>query len=149
MKELSLREVMEMYSGGKEVSQIGNPVIDMLTLGLNKDLEFLEYKVRPKECFKNCVFMCRFLESRGFKCRYCEGFVTYDKKFPIEHAFIMVKIRDAEWGILDPTFEIALKQGLSELRKEDYYLIKDFSSEELTEIMLKEKRYGPFYNLKR
>lgn len=143
MKEMNLEEVLKLYARGRKISQICNPVMSLSDL----DIEIPDYvkaKLEKKQCYKNAAVVAQYLSAKGYKVRYAEGFVTYNQMFPIEHAFIILKIRDGEFYVVDPTFDILFGESTDDMRKEKYYLLKDYSYDELMDLLRDKKCYGPF-----
>ena len=104
-----------------------------------------EKSYRPfemKQCFSNSV---KFQEMARFQTDkvvyYCEGYVSHKNQIPIEHAWVMIGNK-----IYDPTFEHVLGISLEDMNKEEYFLLKKYTYNEVINNLVKFEKYGPWFH---
>ena len=141
-------DIIKMYyPGAKKIKKYsGDDIISIIELGV-KIPDYLINIIKPKMCYKNSQKLMRFLIGRRFDVLYAEGFVTYNKSFPIEHGFLLIKVNE-RYCVIDPTLEFG-KSGFVHMR-EDYYVIRTYTFSEVSDMYCKFMDYGPWipYDLK-
>lgn len=99
-----------------------------------------KHSYRPfvkNECYSNSVKLLEKIKRDD--AWYCEGYVSIENKYPIEHAWVIVG-----YTIIDPSLEMC--QDIEALNKEEYYLLKKYTLQEVYSYLIKYKQYGPWWN---
>lgn len=139
-------ELTKGCSNGDKVSKYNAWLLDnMQSIEMNKfsslinEVPSLESYLRHNnvcqvgECFVNSGRLSTSFPSDFI---YCEGyFFLQDVGIPFEHAWI--KYKDKYY---DPTFSVY--EGDNDVR--GYILIREFSNDELLNVMITKKCYGPY-----
>lgn len=103
-------------------------------------IDTIKRQIQPKikECYKNATLLAYLFPEA---VQYVEGYMTIDKKLPVEHAFNLVNGK----YYVDVTKELALGESPCE---ELYVALGEWNFNEVEDVLFKTQVYGGIYQNK-